>query len=276
MQNTQQLKLLAVIGNPIKHSLSPLMHNYALQKLGLNSFYTRFCLPQDIDSSDLADFILSSDLAGVNVTLPFKETCFRALDSIQGIANEICAVNTIVRKDNKLIGYNTDAEGFYYAIKSHNPKHVLLLGAGGSARSIATILSKNHIKLTIANRSTEKLAYFSQFGEALSFADLGGKTECYDIIVNATSASVKGVLPMQEEILIPLLQQSKLAYDLMYQANDTPFCALAKRYTQALDGKAMLVYQGALALMYFHDMEIQDMQFMYIAKLMAEALKVSL
>lgn len=276
MQNTQQLKLLAVIGNPIKHSLSPLIHNYASQKLGLNSFYTRFCLPQDIDSSDLADFILSSDLAGVNVTLPFKETCFRALDSIQGIANEICAVNTIVRKDDKLIGYNTDAEGFYHAIKSHNPKHVLLFGAGGSARSIATILFRNNINLTIANRSTEKLAYFSQFGETLSFADLGGKTECYDIIVNATSASVKGVLPMQEEILIPLLQQSRLAYDLMYQAGDTPFCALAKQYTQALDGKAMLVYQGALALMYFHDMEIQDMQFKHIAKIMAEALKVSL
>lgn len=272
----QQSKLLAVIGNPIKHSLSPLIHNYALQKLGLNSFYTRFFLPQYISSSDLASFILSSDLSGVNVTLPFKEICFKSLDSIQGIANEIGAVNTIVRKDEKLIGYNTDAEGFYFAIKSHNPKHVLLLGAGGSAKSIATILYKNNINLTIANRSIEKLAYFNQFGETLSFTDLKDKTDNYDIIINATSASVNGMLPMQEEYLISLLQKSSLAYDLMYQYGDTPFCALAKRYTQARDGKAMLIYQGALALMYFHDMEMQDEKFTHIANIMAEALNINL
>ncbi|MCI5787426.1 MAG: shikimate dehydrogenase [Helicobacter trogontum] len=276
MQDMQQLRLLAVIGNPIKHSLSPLIHNYALQKLGFNSFYTRFCLPQDITPSDLASFILSSDLSGINVTLPFKETCFKMLDNIQGIANDIGAINTIVHKNGKLVGYNTDAEGFYCAIKNHNPKHVLLLGAGGSARSIATILNKNNINLTIANRSTEKLAYFSQFGETLGFMDLKDRVQNYDIIVNATSASVNGMLPMQKELLISLLQQSKLAYDLMYQDGNTPFCALARHYTQALDGKAMLIYQGTLALMYFHDMEIQDTQFTHITKLMAEALNINL
>ena len=180
-----------------------------------------------------------------------------------------------MRKDEKLVGYNTDAEGFYHAIKHYNPKHVLLLGAGGSARSIALILSKHNIRLTIANRSKEKLSYFRQFGDTMSFNEICKNTQ-YDIIVNATSASIQGMLPMKEDYLIPLLQQCKLAYDLMYQNDDTIFCKLAKKYTNALDGKAMLIYQGALALLYFNEMEFSDTEFINIANIMAESLGIIL
>lgn len=277
MKNTLKTsKLFAVLGNPIKHSLSPTIHNYALKKLRLESFYTRFCLPQDISADDLRSFILSSDLSGVNITLPFKERSYQAVDRVEGIANQIGAINTIVRKEQKLVGYNTDAEGFYHAIKNYNPKHILLLGTGGSARSIALILSKHNIELTIANRSIEKLSYFKQFGNTMDLNELCKHTQKYDIIVNATSASINGVLPMAKECLIPLLQQCKLAYDLMYQHNDTTFCTLAKKYTNALDGKAMLIYQGALALLYFHEMEFNDIEFIKIANLMAESLGITL
>lgn len=276
MNNTLRTsKLFAVLGNPITHSLSPTIHNYALKKLGLQSFYTRFCLPQNISAKELRLFVLSSDLCGVNITLPFKEISYEAVDSALGIANQICAINTIVRKDEKLVGYNTDAEGFYHAIKHYNPKHVLLLGAGGSARSIALILSKHNIRLTIANRSKEKLSYFRQFGDTMSFNEICKNTQ-YDIIVNATSASIQGMLPMKEDYLIPLLQQCKLAYDLMYQNDDTIFCKLAKKYTNALDGKAMLIYQGALALLYFNEMEFSDTEFINIANIMAESLSINL
>ncbi len=276
-QHTQPLiKLFAVLGNPIKHSLSPLIHNYALQKLGLHSFYTRFFLPQDISSKDLRTFILSSDLSGVNITLPFKERCIESLDNIEGIANKIGAVNTIVCKNQKLNGYNTDAEGFYHSIKHYQPKHILLLGAGGSARSIAMVLAQHSIAITTANRSKEKLQYFAQFGETMSFDMLNTHNKQYDIIINATSASINGVLPMPKDVLTPLLQKSMLAYDLMYQQGDTPFCGLAKQYTHTLDGKAMLIYQGALALLYFHNIAFSDMQFMQVAKLMAESLHITL
>lgn len=279
MKNTfETTKLFAVLGNPITHSLSPTIHNYAFKKLGLESFYTRFCLPQDIVANDLRSFVLSSDLSGVNITLPFKERSYQAVDSIEGIANQIGAINTIVRRDQKLIGYNTDAEGFYHAIKHYEPKHILLLGAGGSARSIALILSQHNMCLTIANRSVDKLTYFKQFGDTMSFDELcrHANTQKYDIIVNATSASINGLLPIPKDFLIPLFKNCKLAYDLMYQHDDTAFCALAKQYTNALDGKAMLIYQGAIALLYFHDIEFSDRKFMDIANFMAESLSIIL
>ena len=96
MNNTLRTsKLFAVLGNPITHSLSPTIHNYALKKLGLQSFYTRFCLPQNISAKELRLFVLSSDLCGVNITLPFKEISYEAVDSALGVANQICAINTI-------------------------------------------------------------------------------------------------------------------------------------------------------------------------------------
>ncbi len=279
MNISKQTKLLAVIGNPIKHSLSPVMQNHAIQSLHLNSLYTRFMLPKNINKDDLKDFITHSSLSGVNITLPFKEIAFEIVDKADGIANAIRAINTIVKKDSKLIGYNTDTDGFYNSIKQYNPKHILLLGAGGSAKSIATILYHNNIKISIANRSIEKLRFFENFGETMDLVELSKKKNIqYDIIVNATSASVNNELPLKEEVLKSLFRHCNIAYDLMYlQDSLTPFCEIAKQENiKFFDGKAMLVYQGALALLHFHDMDITDNMFMEVSNIMAESLHVKL
>lgn len=254
----QTFKLFAVIGHPIKHSLSPLIHNYAIQKLKLNAFYTRFPLPSDINANDLRNFLIDSHLHGINITLPFKEKAYEICDEVETIAKNIGAINTIVKKSGKLYGYNTDAEGFWRCIQHLTPKHILILGAGGSARSIATILSHHNIAITIANRSSEKLQFFRTMAKTLSFIELSQTTNmAYDIIINTTSAGIDGKsLPLSKEILSNLLHHTNLAFDIMYHKDSlTPFCNLAQQCNvKSLDGKAMLVYQAAIAFLYFHEL----------------------
>ena len=125
----------AVVGNPIHHSLSPLLHNYAFEILGINAFYGRYCLSEEKDFR----FLETLGLKGANITIPFKEIAFNSCDETFGIAKKIGAVNTIVFDNNKILGYNTDAMGFYECIASFQFKNALILGAGGSARALACI-----------------------------------------------------------------------------------------------------------------------------------------
>lgn len=267
MQNLDSnLKLFAVIGNPIKHSLSPLIHNAAITHYALNAYYGKILLPSNIDSKFLREFVFSSNICGLNITLPFKEVVINALDSIDTLAAKIGAVNTLVRHNDTLMGYNTDAYGFYKCIEdfmesnfmeSKRARNVLLLGAGGSAKSIAVILANHNINFCIANRSAAKLAYFKDFGECITFDKIDSKwveNNAFDIIVNATSSSIQGILPLDSVILESLFKNAHLAFDLMYQKQGlTPFCELAKSCNvPTLDGKNMLVYQAAYSFIYFH------------------------
>lgn len=288
-------KLYAVIGNPIKHSLSPRIQNAAISAYNLNALYTKILLPRDIKGEFLRDFVFSSDIFGLNITLPFKESALSALDSIDSLAQKIGAINTLVRSLDSngreiLKGYNTDAFGFYSCVesilndsdsiesKSHfkadsnkfiesktdsnihkKNKSVLILGAGGSAKSIATTLFHHHIPFTIANRSSEKLKHFEKFCNTITFDKIDSKwlsQNAFDIIVNATSSGTQGLLPLDSKILENLFKGAKLAFDLMYAKDSlTPFCALASALkTPFLDGKNMLVFQGAFSFLYFHNL----------------------
>lgn len=299
-------KLYAVIGNPIKHSLSPQIQNAAISAYNLNALYAKILLPRDIKGEFLRDFVFSSDIFGLNITLPFKESALSALDSIDSLAQKIGAINTLVRSLDSngreiLKGYNTDAFGFYSCVesilndsdsiesnsqnynnliesKSHfkadsnniieskidsnahkKNKSVLILGAGGSAKSIATTLFHHHIPFTIANRSSEKLKHFEKFCNTITFDKIDSKwlsQNAFDIIVNATSSGTQGLLPLDSKILENLFKGAKLAFDLMYVKDSlTPFCALASALkTPFLDGKNMLVFQGAFSFQYFHNL----------------------
>ncbi|PAF45970.1 shikimate dehydrogenase [Helicobacter sp. 11S02629-2] len=247
-------KKLCVIGNPISHSLSPKMHTYAMEKLGLSGSYEAIRLKPDITKEELKDFIFETGLTGLNVTVPFKELAFTAVTKLEGLAKDIGAVNTIVLKDKKLIGYNTDAPGFYECIKKYDFKSVLILGAGGSAKAISLILQKEGFRVVVANRSKAKLKDFKGVQTRL-FSELDSK-ESYDLVINATSASLEGTLPLEEVVLKELLANAKLAFDLMYKDEKTPFCALASTLgVEEKDGKEMLIYQGALAFLKFFDLE---------------------
>ncbi len=245
-------KQFCVIGHPIKHSLSPLMHNYAFcnleKQIGFRGYYGRYDL---LDGEKLIDVFWDLKLHGANITVPYKEIAFAQSDVVDGIAKKIGAVNTWVLKQQKIYGYNTDALGFYHTIKDFGFKHVLLLGAGGSARALATILQQKHIKVSILNRSAARLKNLKEF-ECFTLQNF--VMQDFDLIVNATSASLHQELPFEEILLKEIFKTARYAYDLMY--GKTRFLDFASKFVPICDGRAMLIAQGALAFELFCGKEI--------------------
>ena len=127
------MKLFSIFGNPVKHSISPRMHNLAFMELKIDGAYIRTLVE---DGEKLKDIFELQKLNGANVTVPHKETAFKQCDKIKGIAKQIGAVNTLVLEEGNLVGYNTDAPGFMKAIEEFTPiKKALILGAGGTAKA---------------------------------------------------------------------------------------------------------------------------------------------
>jgi shikimate dehydrogenase len=244
-------KLFTIFGNPVSHSISPLIHNYTIKSLGAKACYTRTRLD---DGAKIRDRFFSLDISGANVTVPFKEDAFLLCDKIEGIAKEIKAVNTIVKKDTKLIGYNTDAPGFYESIKEFDGiKSVLILGAGGTAKAISIFLKEKGLNVTILNRSEKRLGFFKDTGfEAYSWSNY--EPTSYDLVVNTTSAGLKDEnLPLKENILSNILKDTKYAVDAIYN-KQTPFLKLARKLNlHTKDGTDMLIYQAVLAFEIFFD-----------------------
>lgn len=242
-------KQFCVFGNPIHHSLSPMMHNYAFnyleKKIGFRGSYGRYLLQ---DSSKLAQTFFDLKLDGANITAPFKEEAFRQSDRVEGIAKKIQAVNTWVLRDKKIYGYNTDAMGFYETIKGFNFKNALILGAGGSAKAIAFILQEKGIEPTILNRSQEKLKDLQQ--DFNCYIPQTFQIKQYDLIINATSSSLQSTLPFSKELLQGILKNAKYSYDLVYMKT-IPFLEFAKQFTPIQNGKDMLIFQGSLAFELF-------------------------
>ncbi len=244
------MKLFALIGNPVKHSISPKMHNLALKGLGLDALYTRYLLE---DGSKLKEKFLHLKLDGANVTVPFKEDAFLACDEVKGIANKTRSVNTIVKKDGMLLGFNTDAPGFLLSIKDFTEiKSALIIGAGGTAKAIFFALKEQGIEVEVLNRSQKRLDDFKALAKTYIWEDFSPKK--YDLIVNTTSAGLQDeALPMPSELLMPSLKKAKYAFDVIYH-KQTPFLKACQKANIAYkNGADMLLYQGVLALELFLD-----------------------
>ena len=182
------MKIFAVFGNPVSHSISPRLHNAALGELGLSreALYTRYEL---VDSSQLISKFKELKLSGANVTVPHKEAALAQCDIEDETAAKIGSVNTLVARGDKIYGYNTDAPGFLRAIESFGHiNSALILGAGGTSRAVAYALKSRGVRVCVLNRSEERLANFTEF-EKFSWANFGkfngGK---FDLVVNTTSA----------------------------------------------------------------------------------------
>lgn len=244
-------KLFTIFGNPVSHSISPLIHNYAIKSLGIDACYTRTILQ---NPKEFRDTFIRSKFDAANITVPFKEVAYKSCDEVKGIANDIKAVNTIVQKNGKLTGYNTDAPGFYESIKEFKDiENALILGAGGTAKAIANILKAKDIKPTILNRSKKRVEYFLSNGfEAYSWDNFEEKK--YDIIINTTSAGLKDEsFPLDEILLTTLIKQSNYCVDVIY-GKLTPFLKLSiKQNKPYKDGSDMLLYQAVLAFEIFFD-----------------------
>ena len=151
-----------IFGNPIEHSKSPQMHNAGFKYLNFEGNYTKTLLE---DGNQIKDIFLQKDLKGANITVPHKEFAFKNADILDDYAKRIGAVNTYVKNDNNIKGYNTDAPGFYKAIEEFKDiKKVLLLGAGGTAKAIAVILRDKNIDVTVLNRSINNRDFFIDLG----------------------------------------------------------------------------------------------------------------
>ncbi|MCX6076145.1 MAG: shikimate dehydrogenase [Campylobacterales bacterium] len=247
-------KLFAIFGDPVAHSRSPLMHNSVFKNLNYKACYTRVHLT---DGSKLRETFFSLGLSGANITVPHKEEAFKACDEVRGFAKNIGVVNTIINENGKLIGYNTDADGFMEAVKEFGQiKTILIIGAGGTAKALANRFIQENIKVTVLNRSKDRLTYFEELKCACHTWD-DFETQKYDLVVNTTSAGLKEeILPCPLALVEKILNNTSFAADAIY-GKLTPFLKLAsaKNITYK-DGADMLLNQGILANELFVNREL--------------------
>lgn len=238
-------ELFAIFGDPVHHSRSPLMHNLVFKRLAFNGCYTRVHLK---DGATFRDTFLALGLSGANITVPHKEAAFEACDEIRGFARDVGVVNTVVNENGRLIGYNTDADGFLFAIRNFDAVNtVLILGAGGTARALCERLRREGKQVRVLNRSEGRLAPFKEAGFETATWDTF-ISDAYDLVVNTTSAGLEDdTLPAPEALLEPLLRKSRYAADAIY-GKVTPFLSRCRALNlPAIDGAAMLLGQGVLA-----------------------------
>jgi shikimate dehydrogenase len=245
-----------VIGDPIAHSKSPIIHKFWLEKLGLEGDYRRAHVREDELQSYLANRRVDTDWRGCNVTIPHKNAIVPFLDEIIGEAPGAGAVNTVLRNGDRLIGLNTDVLALRPDIEPEAGEAallelpVVLLGAGGAARAVLqAIRDVEGLTVTMVNRDREKAeALLASFGLSGTTLPLGAKLPPTPLIVNATSLGMTGFppLPMDSSHL------SGLVYDLVYAPPETELLRAARSKGLAtLDGLHMLIRQARIAFEYF-------------------------
>lgn len=251
MEISGNTEVIAIFGHPVSHSLSPALHNAAFRQMGLDFCY----IALDVHPSELraaVEGVRAMNFAGLNVTVPHKEAIMPMLDKVDPEASFIGAVNTIVNRNGKLIGYNTDGRGFMRSLEEESVdvagKKVFLVGAGGAARAVSWYLAESGSDLSIYNRTAEKAELlvndlainFKNVRNAEGFDELGEA----DIVINSTSLGLKPGDPLPFD---PSgLQPGAVVVDLIYQ--DTPLIQEARRKGyKTLNGLGMLLWQGVLA-----------------------------
>ena len=240
------MKKFLVIGNPIEHSLSPILHNYWIKKNNLDAVYNK----KKLDISDLKNLIKQvkeKRIDGINVTVPFKNTIIPFLDKLSAEAIKTQSVNTIYLKDKMVIGHNTDIEGFELAIKNTNydlnGKNVLLLGAGGVSSSIIVALKNMQVnKIYLSNRTQIKAENLKKIFNGIEIVEWGTFPD-FDMIINATS------LGLNNDDVISIdhskIGSDKFFYDIIYNPSETNFLKSAKKKgNKTENGKKMFVYQA--------------------------------
>jgi len=251
---SQTTQFYAVFGNPIHHSKSPTLHQAFAKQTGEKILYTAMLV--DIGGfATAANQFFSSGGKGLNITVPFKIDALRYAQQLTDRAKKAGAVNTLIKKDNIVIGDNTDGIGFIDDVVTNlqwpiRHKNILILGAGGAIRGVLDPLLHSYpASITIANRTVEK-------AEQL-VAGLTNNTSCqinachydnidtpFDIIINGTSASLHGELPSLSPSIITA---NSRCYDMMYSKEPTVFMRWGKHCgaKEVADGLGMLVCQGA-------------------------------
>ncbi|EHC10565.1 shikimate dehydrogenase [Fischerella thermalis] len=261
---TGKTKLLGVIGYPIEHSLSPVMHNAAIAQLGIDYVYLPFPIkPEDLHTA--IQGFAAIGVVGFSVTIPHKQAILRSLSAVEPIAQAVGAVNTVIKKNNSWIGTNTDIEGFLAPLQAHqqnwSQKIAVILGNGGAARAVVAGCAKlGCAEIHVVGRNVQRLRDFSQSWEnsplqvnlnVHRWDELPELIPQADLLVNTTPI---GMYPKIDESPLSAAEMANLssqaiAYDLIYTPNPTKFLQQAQQIgVTAIDGLEMLVQQGAAAL----------------------------
>ena len=249
------MKKYLVIGNPIEHSLSPKLHNHWIKENKINATYDK----KQLNESNIEEIIgevKKGKINGINVTVPFKKSVIPFLDQLTPLAKEVQSVNTIFKKDNKVVGDNTDIGGFEKSLKYINydikNKNVFILGAGGVVPSIILALKRlGAAKIILSNRTKEKTDDLKKKYTDLEIIDWG-ETPDFDMIINATSLGLK----KNDQIKLNYAEigTNKLFYDIIYNPSKTKFLSEAKQFgNQIENGKMMFIYQAQLAFRIWHN-----------------------
>ena len=254
-------RLAAVVANPIKHSISPFIHNSAFEATNTNGVY----LAWEVDATELAETVANIrryQMYGINLSMPYKEQVIPYLDQLSEEACLIGAVNTVVNREGTLIGYNTDGKGFFKSLPSFkiSRKRLVLLGAGGAAKAIlaqAILDGVSQISVFVRSSSMGKTRpYLEKIQNATGFRvdlfaledvqDLQDSITKADLLVNATSVGMDGSSqPIPTSIVLP---DKLMVADVIYQPFETPFLKWARNQgNQSINGLGMLLYQAAEA-----------------------------
>ena len=252
MFNAMVKKVYGIIGDPVAHSLSPVMHNAAFEKLGIDAVYLAFRVPKE-QLEDALKGANSLGIAGLNVTIPLKEQALTFVKA-DDVAKRIGAINTVDFSSGVPVGYNTDGIGSIQVLKETvgdlTGKTVLIIGAGGAARAIAFYLDAEGATVTLANRTKERAALLAaQLKHATAIgldAELKKHIQASDVVINATSV---GMHPYEDATVVTadMLHPELVVFDIVYNPLKTRLLEEAKRagVKGIINGVKMLVYQGA-------------------------------
>ncbi|MCH4888795.1 shikimate dehydrogenase [Acidaminobacter sp. JC074] len=256
-------KTVCLLGSPVEHSFSPMMHNASFQKLGINAKYLAFDVhPSSIEQA--VEGVRAFGFLGCNVTIPHKEAVMQHLDEIDPKAERIGAVNTVVNENGRLKGYNTDVDGFIESFKTFHydfkNKKIAVLGTGGASKAVVVgLLYQGVGEIHIFSRSYDKSSSFcdriDNSLKAMTYDQLD-ETFPYDVVVNTTPV---GMHPNEGKSVIHvenLGHKETIFYDLIYNPLETEFLRQGRESgRRTLNGLDMLIYQGIYALRYWVDFD---------------------
>lgn len=251
-----QTKLAAVVGNPVRHSVSPSLHNAAFEFLGLDWRYVAFEV-QPSDGPQIVEAMRTLGLGGMNITMPFKDIVAAHADRLSETASALGTCNTLCWEGNEIVGHSTDGDGFINSFDSQSAldlsrTSVCVVGTGGAARSIIEALGRRRVpKIVVAGRDISKAgaaASLASRAEATLISDNDAVASC-DVIINATSVGMAGGpdplgIPLSEGII----NHNHTVSDIVYHPRVTPLLKAAEqRGAMVVDGLGMLAHQAAIS-----------------------------
>lgn len=240
-----------VVGHPISHSLSPLMHNLSLDYVGINSTYYAI----DLHPNDLPTFSAwcnRDEFLGCNITIPYKQQLMEVVDSKHSLAHEVGAINTIVKEENKLVGYNTDVYGFLEPIKQYTDElegtDAIIFGTGGASKAVSVALRTiGFEQIYFVSRSPERFTKLNESESYINYNQWSAYLDNVSMVINTTPL---GMLPNTNKSPVrdgeEYLLKDKICFDIVYNPIQTKFLQQAENHALVtINGLDMLIYQGS-------------------------------